>query len=395
MATTFLSFLDEMAAFNRKIIRRDAGLSDDVGGASAPADGAPTSSVGPEGPAPYLELSHNTVEQEQEEQWPEGEEAWELRACGCRSWFCDHCCKGKGLDLRNRLVEAIKEWKGLMMLTFTTDPELFGGPEQAYEYIREHRAVSETIRTLHRWGHLHSRQFMCVLEWQENGWAHWHVLVEAGRIPFEKLCEAWNRNHAESGERIKAGRPGLGSVRFSKGDFKSAEHAARYATKYLIKPPKYGYPAWVLARPVRSVHRYSTSRGLLPPVKEEPEDREEKDRDESLQAQVEGLAIRVESGEESAWFKLATGEALRTVGQSRDACGESSALFRFWHGRFWFVERIPVKLAAIAAEDPWGVFGTVNKTGKRLLVNGREAMRSFMVNFGALLGHRVEVGEDE
>src|SRR6185503_3448329 len=121
-------------------------------------------------------------------------ECFEVRSVGCRSWFCPHCCLALGLALKRRLSRELTRFRGLMMLTFTVDPELFESPQAAYEYVTTKRCVAVAVQRLDRWDLLHSRDFFAVVEWQGNGWPHWHVLINASHVPFEQLGEAWNRN---------------------------------------------------------------------------------------------------------------------------------------------------------------------------------------------------------
>jgi hypothetical protein len=219
------------------------------------AGGAPRSGATPGGTL-YLEQNLNRVTAQ------EGTDRIEVRSCGCKSWFCERCCVSKGIELKGKLNRELQAFTGLMMLTLTTDPELFGSPAAAYKFIKENRCIAVMIQRLHRRGFLHSRRFLYVVEWQkESQQAHWHVLVDASHIPFPELCEAWNRNWPGWRERVEAGRPGLGSVRFSKKDL-NRTHAAGYVTAYLTKAPQQGYPQWVTDSPVRAVRRYDTSRGF-------------------------------------------------------------------------------------------------------------------------------------
>ncbi|WDI43969.1 rolling circle replication-associated protein [Bremerella sp. P1] len=159
------------------------------------------------------------------------------------------------------------------MWTFTVDPQLFNSPKDAYWYVKEQRAVSRTINRLKDLGHLHSGRWFCVVEWQKNGMPHWHVLLDATRIPFSVMCDIWNSFRPGWAGPVEGTRPGFGSIRFSATDhnFVGAEHAAHYACKYMIKHPDHGYPDWVLDS-TRRIRRYETSRCLLTPPAEPTED---------------------------------------------------------------------------------------------------------------------------
>ncbi len=152
-----------------------------------------------------------------------------------------------------------------MMLTFTVDPSLFATPAAAYAYMMKRRCIARTIQDMHRQGFLASRRYFCVVEWQKKTeQAHFHVLVDATRIPWDNLLASWSKHRPASGGPVVGDRPAFGTVLFSKRDFAGGPaHAARYATKYLVKVPEQGFPAWVLALGAgRRVRRYSTSRGF-------------------------------------------------------------------------------------------------------------------------------------
>jgi hypothetical protein len=152
-----------------------------------------------------------------------------------------------------------------MMLTLTIDPLLFESPEAAYHHARERRAIGRLMRDLKRGGHLHSPRYFAVVEWQKDTeMVHFHVLIDATKVPKTAIDKAWSKNRPTSAGPKAPNRPAFGMTRFSKREFKGgAEHAARYATKYLLKVPSHGWPRWVLeaGRNFR-IPRYQPSKGL-------------------------------------------------------------------------------------------------------------------------------------
>ena len=189
---------------------------------------------------------------------------YEIRACGCKCWYCPRCCVRLGLDLRRRLIAVLATFKGLLMWTLTIDPKLFVSPMAAYEYVRAKRCVSELVRVLRKTGVLHSGRYFYVVEWQQQTeMPHFHLLVDAEFIDFDLVREAWNRFRPQAAGPFIGERPGFGAVRFSAPKFADETHAARYACKYLTKHPSYGYPEWVLTRKGQT-HRFGTSRGFWP-----------------------------------------------------------------------------------------------------------------------------------
>jgi len=211
-----------------------------------------------------LHTSGKSVEEAKESEKPVGY-VLKVKPCRCRSWFCSKrgCLKASGRALLNRLIPVLETFDGMMMLTLTVDPKLFESPRSAFDYLKARRCVAELIRALSKSGHLRSRRFFYVVEWQtETLMPHFHVLVESSFIPFDDLKRLWNRFRPKSAGPPIGNAPGFGHVRISKRSFANPSHASRYACKYLTKPPKEGYPAWVLNY-VGQIKRFSTSRGLL------------------------------------------------------------------------------------------------------------------------------------
>jgi hypothetical protein len=124
----------------------------------------------------------------------------------------------------------------VQMWTLTLDPKRWSSPQEAWEWVGEHRRVGEMMRRLG------VRYYVVVLEWHRSGWPHWHVLiwepVERMRLEYRAALDAW----------------GLGIVRYScrwrdehgrwRQQPKPIEWAVRYVTKYLCKA-KEDAPAWV------------------------------------------------------------------------------------------------------------------------------------------------------
>lgn len=199
----------------------------------------------------------------------------EIHSCKCKTRFCKHCCTGMGLRLYHKILPVVATFTHLQMWTFTIDPTLFDSSEEAYLYVRDRRAISLLIGKLFKLGHLHTRRFFSVLEWQKNGMVHYHVLLDARFIPFSVVRDIWNTNRPKCAGPVEGERPGFGSIQFSPDlhCFDSPEHAAHYACKYLIKHPSHGYPRWVLDFQ-GTIRRYATSRGFFP--EEEKDATEEK-----------------------------------------------------------------------------------------------------------------------
>ena len=217
---------------------------------------------------------------------------YEVVGCRCKNRYCDTCAPGLGYQLRKRVLKhgELRKFTSIQMWTLTIDPTLFESAEECYEHCRRRRVISELVRKLWDAGVLLSKHYFCAVEFQKNGFVHYHLLVDARHIPFEMVCSIWNRfrpksagpvKHAEfckCSECVSGGtgeikeRPGFGSVRFSMksrglvgksdGKFSGAKHAINYATKYVIKVPKEGWPQWVKDSR-KNIPRYQTSKGIL------------------------------------------------------------------------------------------------------------------------------------
>jgi hypothetical protein len=128
------------------------------------------------------------------------------------------------------------------------------------------------------------RGYCYVVEWRERTeQAHFHILVDASFIPHDALHASWPKHRPPGATPIGPGRPAFGWAWISKPEFAGgAKHAARYATKYLIKVPEYGFPAWVLEMGAdRRIRRYSTSRGFWnrpPQIRRESEGTSDRER---------------------------------------------------------------------------------------------------------------------
>ena len=217
----------------------------------------------------------------------------------CKCAFCPECSKIMGYNLRKKLFPILETFSGLIMLTFTVDPTLFPNPRTAYLYMREKRCIAKTLRDLFRWGHLCSRRYFCVVEWQKDTeQAHFHVLVDAQFIPWGELLRSWSKHRPESAGPVVGDRPTFGTVHFKKDPFAGPAHAARYVTKYLTKTPEHGFPEWVLKLGEETrIRRYSGSRRLFgnPPKKHDQagKKRESKPRTYAERIQACGSSMNV------------------------------------------------------------------------------------------------------
>jgi len=218
----------------------------------------------------------------------------------CKCAFCPDCAEFIGYNLRKKLIPILETFSGLFMLTFTVDPALFPDAQAAYLYMRENRCIAKTIQDLFRRGHLCSRRYFYVVEWQKDTeQAHFHVLVDAEFVPWDELLRLWGKHRPEGAGPVIGDRPAFGTVFFTKRYFEGgAAHAARYVTKYITKIPEHGFPEWVLRLGEETrIRRYSASRGFWgnpPKLPSEPEKkREAKPRTYAERIRVCGSSVNV------------------------------------------------------------------------------------------------------
>ena len=203
---------------------------------------------------------------------------YRLRPIRCRRWFCRKCGIKQGWELRQKLLRSLESFPAVFGITLTLDGALFESPEQGWLYVMENRLLSRLVRELGSRGLLHTKAYFWSVEFQENTeQAHWHMLLDTSHIPYGVLVEIWSRFRPSfappleepiTAENYKGRPPAFGSVFFSPP--RDRLKAACYATKYLTKYPKQGYPAWVLKR-VGRMPRFGHSHRFFPrTVKHEP-----------------------------------------------------------------------------------------------------------------------------
>jgi hypothetical protein len=196
---------------------------------------------------------------------------YRIRPCRCRRWFCRYCGPRLGQALRQNLIARLRKFKQVFGITLTVDGKLFADPQNTWSYVMEERLIWRLVRDLSRRGYLNSPVYFWVVEFQkETEQPHWHLLLDAEYIPFGEIVEIWSRFRPDSAtpcaqkitaENYRGEAPAFGSVQFTPSD--DSDSAASYATKYLVKYPKKGYPHWVLDRFGR-MPRFGHSHGFFP-----------------------------------------------------------------------------------------------------------------------------------
>ena len=187
--------------------------------------------------------------------------------CRCRSWHCPKCQRRLGEDLLQRCVTAIANFRNILMLTLTLNRDLFPDAQSAYSYLKLKRCVGEVMRKLYRSKHpqmkMHSKKYLQVLEWQADGWPHFHLAVDASHIPSEELSRLWNSLAPPQDQPGSCSPLSLGYtwVSWEVCSSHCADGTARKLLKYITQPDHI-VPQWVLDAPFR-IRMYETSRGLF------------------------------------------------------------------------------------------------------------------------------------
>ena len=148
---------------------------------------------------------------------------YEISKCRCDCWFCPDCCQSMGYNLRARLIPILETFHGIIMVTYTIDPELFPDPKTAYLYAMDKRCISVTTQDLFRWNYLKTRRYFYVLEWQKDTeMVHFHVLYDSVFIEWNKILKSWDKHRPKDAGPVKDNRPAFGTVLFSSSKFKSS-----------------------------------------------------------------------------------------------------------------------------------------------------------------------------
>jgi hypothetical protein len=211
---------------------------------------------------------------------------------------------------------VVRKWSSVLMLTLTVDPRGFATPEEAWRYVGKKRAIAVLLRTLKRQGKLVGPEWFSALEFHRSGWPHWHVATHASFIAKIDLDRAWSLGHTW-----------VSRTR----EFMTPDHAVHYVTKYVMKP-EVGPPGWVLASTAK-IHKFSTSRGLLPRPK-----RERSEGDGSTRKR-------------------------RTIGARLADCGQSVNVFEVRGDSWSFVHNLSKEKAAQKiAFDAWKKVATLDKS---------------------------------
>lgn len=181
----------------------------------------------------------------------------EIKSIGTRSWLDARCARALSAALSWRLQERCKGEFGVF-LTLTYDRTKYADPVDLYRRCAEEQHVPLFLRKIERFlGEKFKGRWLCKLEFQKEGWVHWHILLLGVRkIPHAALKRLWTHGHTWVSRLDKRN--------------------VRYICKYAVKSDE--VPAWLYAERPRSVKIIRVSPGFwgqpARPRKREPDPNE-------------------------------------------------------------------------------------------------------------------------
>jgi hypothetical protein len=124
--------------------------------------------------------------------------------CNCSSIWCPKCFK-KHFAPKEAARMGLMDWKRTRMVTLTLNPAGWVDGEDAYNWYKNTKPIGHFIENLGRAG-ITVTDWTCNMEWHDNGYPHWHLLIEvdkpgkAGMIGQELLHKLWS--HGDNSNRI-------------------------------------------------------------------------------------------------------------------------------------------------------------------------------------------------
>ncbi len=100
---------------------------------------------------------------------------------------------------------GLMDWRRTRMVTLTLNPANWTDGEDAYIWYKINKPIGHFIENLGRAG-IKVTDWTCNMEWHDNGYPHWHLLIEvdkpgpAGMIGQELLHKLWS--HGDTTHRI-------------------------------------------------------------------------------------------------------------------------------------------------------------------------------------------------
>jgi hypothetical protein len=224
---------------------------------------------------------------------------YKIHSSKCKSWLCPKCRVGKGLALKESLMNKAYLFKEPRLYTITINREFFKNPAEAYHYVMDNKFIARLLTK-----EMKIKCWIWILEAQEkngDGWPHWHILIDVADLPTKWYNRTTKKSQYTKPENTRGWRKynnffdlnkihrllhkwKIGGCYLSekKSSFKSPRHAINYIVKYLIKTPERFFPQWMLH--YTGLRFYNPSKALgsmsAEPRKVKPKEQEEEQEEE-------------------------------------------------------------------------------------------------------------------
>ena len=120
-----------------------------------------------------------------------------LQKHSCRSSWCPICWHTHLIKPALARLRTFS-WKHVRNLMVTINPALFNGdPELAWREVTYKRGIGNLLKNLERTEGVEVVDWIAFTEWHDNGFAHWHIMVEvsnegkAGMIGVNTIRHYW------------------------------------------------------------------------------------------------------------------------------------------------------------------------------------------------------------
>lgn len=219
-----------------------------------------------EGPRSSLDKKENNSIEQPLASETEIPEKIVICSAGCKCGMCTKCGPQIGGEIREKMQENGHLFPRPSLLTLTVDllgtktGKGFQDAKTAFLAVNKGQYISKLLKLMR------IDTWVRVLEFQENGSPHWHILVDlppgfnmqkARKLLYKKWRDDWG----------VGGILDFGGEQKNRDRFNDAEHAINYITKYLTKPED-STPEWALE--MRSIRRIQASHKVPPLRRKEP-----------------------------------------------------------------------------------------------------------------------------
>jgi hypothetical protein len=121
-----------------------------------------------------------------------------LTKCRCNCSWCQECFKARGAKTISKRMQEM-DGRYVRHLMLSVDRDQYPSGEAAYEAITKGGYIRGMLRNLKRILGRNIKRWIWILEWHQDGYPHWHVIVEmqergkAGMIGYEAIHQYWGQ----------------------------------------------------------------------------------------------------------------------------------------------------------------------------------------------------------